>query len=80
MSEAKVKTGVFVGPQIRQIFADEKFPNLLNRALKASWNSFKAVVSGFLKNNKAENYQELVENMLKNFKTMGCRMSLKVTK
>ncbi|KAJ0184258.1 hypothetical protein K1T71_000681 [Dendrolimus kikuchii] len=62
LSEAKVKAGVFVGPQIRQIFADEKFPTLLNRTQKASWNSFKAVVSGFLGNNKA----------------MGCRMSLKV--
>ena len=78
MSEAKVKAGVFVGSQIRQIFADEKFSNLLNRAQKSSWNSFKAVVSGFLGNKKAENYQEIVENMLKNFKTMSCRMSLKV--
>lgn len=78
LSEAKVKAGVFVGPQIRQIFADEKFPTLLNRTQKASWNSFKAVVSGFLGNNKAENYEKLVEDMLTNFKAMGCRMSLKV--
>ena len=74
LSEPKVKAGVFDGPQIRQIFVDEKFPNLLNRAQKASWDSFKAVVSGFLGNNKAENNQKLVENMLKNFKTMGYRM------
>jgi len=78
LSEAKVKAGVFVGPQIRQIFADKKFPNLLDRVQKASWNSFKAVVAGFLGNNKAENYEQLVEDMLKNFKAMGCRMSLKV--
>jgi len=78
LSEAKVKAGVFVGPQIRQIFADKKFPNLLDRIQKASWNSFKAVVAGFLGNNKAENYEQLVEDMLKNFKAMGCRMSLKV--
>ncbi len=25
LSEAKIKAGVFVGPQIRQIFVDEKF-------------------------------------------------------
>ncbi|XP_048510257.1 uncharacterized protein LOC125500692 [Athalia rosae] len=42
------------------------------------WNSFKAVVSGFLGNNKAENYEKLVEDTLTNFKAMGCRMSLKV--
>ncbi|XP_045461339.1 uncharacterized protein LOC123671506 [Harmonia axyridis] len=29
-------------------------------------------------NNKAENYKKLVEDMLTNFKAMGCRMSLKV--
>ncbi|XP_028029325.1 uncharacterized protein LOC114242387 [Bombyx mandarina] len=29
-------------------------------------------------NNKAENYEKLVEDMLTNFKAMGCRMSLKV--
>ena len=49
LSEAKVKAGVFLGPQIRQIFPDEKFSNLLNRAQKASWNSLKAVVWIFRK-------------------------------
>ncbi|GBP43437.1 hypothetical protein EVAR_16011_1 [Eumeta japonica] len=78
LSEAKVKTGVFVGPQIKQIFADEKFSTLLNRSQKASWNSFKAVVSWFLGYNKAEYYKKLVEDMRKNFKAMGCRVSLKV--
>lgn len=78
LSESKVKAGVFVGPQIRQIFANENFPSLLNHTQKASWNSFKAVVSGFLGNKKAENYAQLVEDMLKNFNAMGCRMSLKV--
>ncbi|GBP73525.1 hypothetical protein EVAR_89185_1 [Eumeta japonica] len=56
--EAKIEAGVFVGLQFRQIFAYEKFPTLLNRTQKASWNSFKAVVSGFLKNNKAAMYDK----------------------
>ncbi|CAF4947727.1 unnamed protein product [Pieris macdunnoughi] len=68
----------FVFVMTLKILADEKFPTLLNRTQKASWNSFKAVVSGFLGNNKAENYEKLVEDMLTNFKAMGCRMSLKV--
>lgn len=51
---------------------------MLNHTQKASWISFKAVVTGFLGNNKAKNYEKLVEDILKNFKAMGCRMSLKV--
>ncbi|GBP23524.1 hypothetical protein EVAR_12805_1 [Eumeta japonica] len=53
LSEAKVKAEVFISPLIRQVFADEKFSTLLNRTQKASWNSFIAVVSGFLGNNNA---------------------------
>ena len=69
LSEAKVKAEVFVGPQIKINIADEEFLHLLNRAQEASWNSFKAVVSGFLGNNKAENYVR---------KSVGFGMSLKV--
>ncbi|GBO99518.1 hypothetical protein EVAR_691_1 [Eumeta japonica] len=62
----------------RKIFADEKFSTLLNRTQKASWNRFKAVVTGILGDNKTEYYQKLVEDMLKYFKALGCRMLLKV--
>ena len=36
------------------------------------------MVQGFLGNYKAENYVELVETLVKNYGTMGCKMSLKV--
>ena len=42
------------------------------------WNSFVAVVHGFLGNHKAENYVQLVQTLIKNYVKMGCRMSLKV--
>ncbi|XP_076249959.1 uncharacterized protein LOC143189495 [Rhynchophorus ferrugineus] len=35
-------------------------------------------VSRFLRNKKAEKYKKLVENMLKIFKAMDCKISLKV--
>jgi hypothetical protein len=59
-SEAKVKAGVFVGPQIKKILECKEFPKILTTKEKAAWNSFVAVVRGFLSNHKAENYVELV--------------------
>ena len=78
LSEAKVKAGVFVGPQIKKIMECKEFPKKLTRVEKAAWNSFVSVVRGFLGNSKAENDVELVETLVKNYGTMGCRMSLKV--
>ncbi|XP_058889662.1 uncharacterized protein LOC131739473 [Acipenser ruthenus] len=78
LSEAKVKAGVFVGPQIKKILKCNEFPKKLTSKEKAAWNSFVAVVRGFLGNHKAKNYVELVETLVKNYGTMGCRMSIKV--
>ncbi|XP_061409988.1 uncharacterized protein LOC133344058 [Lethenteron reissneri] len=78
LSEAKVKAGVFVRSQIKKILECNEFPKKLTRKEKAAWNSFVAVVRGFLGNDKVENYVELVETLVKNYGTMGCMMSLKV--
>ena len=61
LSEAKVKAGVFVGPQIKKIMECKEFPKKLNRVEKAAWNTLVAMVRGFLGNHKAGNYVELVE-------------------
>ncbi|XP_076351330.1 uncharacterized protein LOC143247340 [Tachypleus tridentatus] len=78
LSKAKVKAGVFVGPQIKKILECTEFSNKRSRKGKKAWDSFIAVVRGFLGNHKPENYLELVEVLLKCYGTMGCRMSLKV--
>ncbi|KAL6481776.1 hypothetical protein MHYP_G00098560 [Metynnis hypsauchen] len=78
LSEAKIKAGVFVGPQIRKIIECSEFPKKLNRKERAAWNSFVAVVRGFLGNHKDENYVQLVQTLIKNYAAMGCRMSLKI--
>lgn len=71
MSEAKVKSGVFDGPQ-RQITESKGFPKKLTRTKEAVWNSFDPVVRDFLGNQKAEDYVELVETLVKNYGKMGC--------
>ena len=78
LSEAKVKAGVFVGPQIEKVLQCKQFSTMLTTKEKAAWNSFVAAVRGFLGNHKAENYVEVVENLVQNYGNMDCRMSLKV--
>src|SRR6218665_172684 len=75
---AKAKVGIFVGQQIKKIIECDEFANLLNRMGKTAWNSFGAVVHGFLGNHKAENYVQLNQSLIKNYAKVGCRMSLKV--
>lgn len=81
LSAEKITAGVFTGPQIRKLMKTEHFPKLLLQESKAcheAWLSFKAVVEGFLGNNRDDNYKEIVENMINKFQQMGCRMSQKM--
>jgi len=64
LSEAKLKDGIFIGLQIRDLIKDEYFDKLLQGDEKAAWDSFKFVVKGFLGNRRAQKYEELVNNLL----------------
>jgi hypothetical protein len=55
LSEEKIKEGIFVGPQIRELTRDETFDSVLNEVELAAWTAFKDVCSNFLGNNKAGN-------------------------
>jgi len=66
----KLKEGIF-DSQIRKMFRDE-FVKSMNDSEKAAWLSFKDVATKFLGNNKDENYRSIVENMVENFKNLGC--------
>ncbi|UYV69338.1 hypothetical protein LAZ67_6003268 [Cordylochernes scorpioides] len=62
ISDAKIKEGIFVGPQIREFLQDGNFQNSLNEVEAAAWNSFRNVCKNFLGSVKA----------------LGCNMSLKI--
>ena len=64
LSEAKLKEGIFIGPQIRDIIKDEYFDKLLQCDEKVASDSFKFVVKVFLGNRRAQNYDELINNRL----------------
>jgi hypothetical protein len=77
ISGTKIKEGVFIGPEIHKLFRDEQFNHICSGNKKRAWNDFHLVAANFLGNNKADNYKELVENLL-SYEELGCNMSLKI--
>ena len=78
LSDAKLKEGVFTGPDIRKLMLDEDFLHSMNAVEREAWTAFKCVVQNFLGNNRSPEYIDIVENMLTTFKMLGCSMSLKL--
>jgi hypothetical protein len=63
----KIKEGVFISPQIRQLFRDEQFNCILSGNKNTELDGFRLVAANFLGNNRANNYKEL-------WKTCCCRV------
>ncbi|GBM59873.1 hypothetical protein AVEN_50458-1 [Araneus ventricosus] len=78
LPEAKLKEGVFVGSDIRKMMKDENFETKMETNKRKAWESFKLDITSFLGNKKDTNYKSIVEEMIKNFKILGCSMNLKV--
>ena len=78
VSDAKMKEGIFIGPQIGELIQDKKFDKDPNETEKNAWLSFKRICKDFLGNHKAANYQDVVQDLLTSYKAMGCNMSLKI--
>ncbi|GBN78957.1 hypothetical protein AVEN_85549-1 [Araneus ventricosus] len=55
VSEAKIKEGIFVGPQIRQLMKDPVFESKLTKKEAAAWTAFKELEKNFLGNHKEGN-------------------------
>jgi hypothetical protein len=74
----KLKAGIFDGPQIIQLTNDPHFVTSMNEIKTCACSLFVLVVKNFLGNKKADNYTQLVEDMLFRFNRLGCNMSVKV--
>jgi len=74
----KVKAGVFVGPQIRQLFKDQQSEAVLSDKEKAAWQFFEECSYGFPRNLKAANFRELVQDLKVSYEQLGYNMSLKM--
>ena len=77
ISEAKLKEGIFVGPQIHKL-KDPKFKKELTSIELCAWKIFKWLCANFLGNKRSPSFKMGLENLLEAYKEMGCRMSLKI--
>ena len=77
-TDAKLKAGVFVGPEIRKLMQNEEFGARLNPLELAAWNAMKSVVVDFLGSHRHEKYPDVVDRMLKAYEQLGASMSLKM--
>ncbi|GBM17318.1 hypothetical protein AVEN_237299-1 [Araneus ventricosus] len=71
VSEAKIEERIIVGPQIRQLMKDPVFESKLTKKEAAERTSFKKLAKNFLGNHKAENYRQIVNNLLKGLQNHG---------
>jgi hypothetical protein len=78
ISKVKIKYGIFISPQVKQLFQDPDFKNKLNAAKRRAWDMFENICSNFWGYKKSENYVEIMEELLSSYHTMGCNMSLKL--
>ena len=78
MTIEKLKAGIFDGPRICPLIKNSCFMHPMKDTEFAAWQSFVLVTQNFLGNRKAENYHELVEDMLSKFKDFGVEMNIKV--
>jgi hypothetical protein len=78
LSYAKVTGGIFVGPQIKVMLASQELEDRMSPIERNAWQAFRLVVQNFLGNNKSENYEELVDNLIEQYRLLKCRMSLKL--
>jgi hypothetical protein len=62
-TDAKLKAGV-VGPEIRKLIRDPLFRLELTEQEQAAWDAFVLVVHNFLGNHRANNYVELLDNLI----------------
>ena len=78
LSEAKVKGGIFVGPQVKRLMQSDSFLEKLSVVERRTWESFVSVMKGFFGNHNVPNFKDIMEELVNAYEKMGCRMSLKL--
>ena len=64
--------------QIQQLMRDQNFCDSMNEVELVAWLSFIEAAKNFLRNYRADNYREIVDTILENFRILGINMSIKV--
>jgi len=78
ISSEKLKAGILDGSQIRKLIKDTNFAQCMDEVEASAWHSFVELTKKFLGNYKDECYQDIIQNCLDSFHSLGCNMSVKV--
>jgi hypothetical protein len=78
ITTAKLKEGIFVGPEIRGSLEDEAFVESLTDTERAARERFKWICSSFLGRKKSPDFSDGIQKLLNAYKERGSCMSLKV--
>ncbi|GBP12773.1 hypothetical protein EVAR_72793_1 [Eumeta japonica] len=78
ISDAKIKEGIFIGSQIRELIKDIVFKTKLNEVEERAWTAFVNVCYSFLGNKKDENYHHTIQELISAYKALKFNMPLKI--
>ena len=78
MSDAKLRAGVFDGPQIHEFMKDLIFDKVLTTNKKIAWLSFKNVITNFLGKHQSQDCEDMIQELMQNFQALGTRLSIKM--
>ena len=67
LSDEKVKSGIFTGPDIRKLLKDPEFTAFMMDTEYDAWQAFVSVVKDFLGNRRDDNFVNLVNSLLEDF-------------
>jgi len=74
-----MKVGIFLGQHIRKLLEDHDISTKLNCTERRAWKAFETVCRNFLGNKKAENYSEILHELISSYSAIGCNMSSKLS-
>ena len=74
LSEAKLKEGIFIGPQVRKLIKLTSF----REPEKFAWDGFVLIIHNFLGNNRSQDYREIVSSSIRNFEAIKVRSYAKI--
>ena len=78
ISDAKIKEGIFIGPQIRQLMTDKDFQLTMDETELATRHACRDVCNGVLGKHQVGQRKRIVDDLIKCYQNLGCNMSLKI--
>lgn len=77
-TKAKIDGGIFNGPELRKLLADDAFENLLNAKFQRALRALRCLVHNFFGNRKHPNYKQMVQEFITSYHEIGANMTVKL--